>query len=348
MYVTTLPSARSAMMLRRITLLCTLASVFGLLGCGEEAGSTEAASTTVSTSSSSMQQLIDAEVQKATQEATQQATESSSAGASTRLSKVGLTENDIKATEATVMNRAKAVAFFRIAYEQKNTIAIDRLVASDLIQNTPQVQDGAAALKTSLDNYYAANPEAVAKLERVVAQNDLVTLHTSASDTPDGTHRAVMYLLRMENGKIVEQWRVSQQVPENPINDMFSGPRNQPPAVKTQAELESNRQLVVNFYQEVFAGGQLDKLDSYVTESYIQHNPNAESGREALRQFAAAVSGQPVNIVKSAAEGDFVVVYTSSTFQGAPLTTADIFRIENGKLAEHWDVLEQVRWSEGR
>jgi predicted SnoaL-like aldol condensation-catalyzing enzyme len=156
-----------------------------------------------------------------------------------------------------------------------------------------------------------------------------------------------MYLLRIENGKIIEQWRVLQQEPQNPISDMFSGPRNQPPALKTQAELVSYQQLVVNFYQEVFAGGQLDKLDSCVTESCIQHNTSVQSCREALGEFAAAVAGQPVNIVKSAAEGNFVVVYTSSTFQGAPLTTADIFRIENGKLAEHWDVIEALQWTEG-
>lgn len=114
-------------------------------------------------------------------------------------------------------------------------------------------------------------------------------------------------------------------------------------------KLAANKKLVYDFWREVFIGGQVDKVPNYMAEGYIQHNPAVPTGREAFVRFVtsrpkAATPATIPNLVTIRAEGDLVILafkrdlpepadpsktYTSTWF--------DMFRIENGKIAEHWD-----------
>lgn len=112
-----------------------------------------------------------------------------------------------------------------------------------------------------------------------------------------------------------------------------------------------NKKLVYDFWREVVDAGQIDQIDKYVAENYIQHNPNVATGRRALaeqiarnvkRQAAQAQIKAPV--VAIVAEGNLVVVSLVSELpdpadSSKKYTTTwfDMFRIENGKIAEHWD-----------
>lgn len=115
--------------------------------------------------------------------------------------------------------------------------------------------------------------------------------------------------------------------------------------------LAENKRLVYDFWREVFEGGHMELADKYMAASYIQHNPSVPTGRAAFIDFFSRfVKPQPVEpkikapLVAIVAEGDYVVlsfvrelpepadaakVYTTTWF--------DMFRIENGKIAEHWD-----------
>ena len=116
-------------------------------------------------------------------------------------------------------------------------------------------------------------------------------------------------------------------------------------------KLAQNKRLVYDFWREVFEGGHLELADKYMAESYIQHNPNVPTGRAAFVEFFSRfmkpqaiqpqVGAPLVNIV---AEGDFVVLSfvrpagdPKDPEQKATTTWFDMFRIENGKIAEHWD-----------
>ena len=117
------------------------------------------------------------------------------------------------------------------------------------------------------------------------------------------------------------------------------------------ARLAANKRLVYDFWREVLEGGHLDLAPKYMAESYIQHNPNVPTGRAAFIDFfTKATKPKPIEpkikepLVSIVAEGDLVVLsfvreekdpkdatkkYTTTWF--------DMFRIENGKIAEHWD-----------
>ena len=114
-------------------------------------------------------------------------------------------------------------------------------------------------------------------------------------------------------------------------------------------KLAANKKLVYDMYREIVQGGHAELVEKYFTPEYLQHNPNVPSGRAALADFlrgsrpARAIEptiGLPLlNII---AEGDFVLVVNQrpeKDEKGEHYVTAwfDLYRIENGKIAEHWD-----------
>ncbi len=115
--------------------------------------------------------------------------------------------------------------------------------------------------------------------------------------------------------------------------------------------LAANKRLVYDFWREVFEGGHMELADKYLAEGYIQHNPNVATGRAGfVEAFSKWVKPKPIEakvkapLVAIMADGDLVVLsfvreaadpkdaskkYTTTWF--------DMFRIEAGKIAEHWD-----------
>ncbi len=117
------------------------------------------------------------------------------------------------------------------------------------------------------------------------------------------------------------------------------------------ARLAANKRLVYDFWREVFEGGHMEFASKYMTDSYIQHNPDVPTGRAAFVDFFSKVSKPKAiepkikaPLVAIVAEGDLVVlsfvrneVDPKDATKKYTTTWFDMFRIEGGKLAEHWD-----------
>jgi predicted ester cyclase len=123
------------------------------------------------------------------------------------------------------------------------------------------------------------------------------------------------------------------------------------------ADLEANKKLYRDFLETVINKRQPDAADRFVADNLIEHNANiAQAGRKKfLTAVLAGFSDYHGEIQEIVAEGDRLVVRTLWTgtqdgpFLGLPasgnkvrFSTADFFRIENGKLAEHWDVVDSL------
>jgi predicted SnoaL-like aldol condensation-catalyzing enzyme len=115
--------------------------------------------------------------------------------------------------------------------------------------------------------------------------------------------------------------------------------------------LAKNKKLVYDMWREFLEGGHLELAEKYFAEDYMQHNPLAGTGRKALVDFFSKLS-KPKDIadtIKSSvvaivAEGNLVTLsfvreMTDPVDKSKKYTTTwfDMFRIENGKIAEHWD-----------
>lgn len=109
---------------------------------------------------------------------------------------------------------------------------------------------------------------------------------------------------------------------------------------------EKNKEVIRKFYQEFFNDHIVESADKYVREDYIQHNPGVDQGRESLKSaFADKFVSDPdfrLNIQMLIAEKDMVAVYLKNVDpQGnTKCRVVDIYRLEDGMLAEHWDVLQ--------
>ena len=103
----------------------------------------------------------------------------------------------------------------------------------------------------------------------------------------------------------------------------------------------TNKELILKFYEEVFNNKDLSNLDEYMLDSYRQHNPTAPDGKAGFRAFAERfLALDPhMDILKVVAEEDLVVVFFKCTIgaNGTINKVFDMYRIEDGKLAEHWD-----------
>ncbi len=114
-------------------------------------------------------------------------------------------------------------------------------------------------------------------------------------------------------------------------------------------QLEENKKLVYEFWIKVFQTRNVDLAPEYMAEDYIQHNPTVPTGRQPFMDFFGQFVRQPLkeeidNLVYIMAENDMVVLafkreYPDPQNPGETYTTTwfDMFRIEDGKIAEHWD-----------
>lgn len=124
------------------------------------------------------------------------------------------------------------------------------------------------------------------------------------------------------------------------------------------SDVSTNKDVMCRFYDDVFIRHDMSRIDDYMRDDYIQHNGDCPQGRAGFLDFFAtifaAVPDFSYTLKKMVADGDIVVTYSTTTgthtggeWLGQKATgnklsfdVVDIFRFEDGKIAEHWDVAD--------
>lgn len=179
---------------------------------------------------------------------------------------------------------------------------------------------------------------------RVFEDGDLVFAHTEYDFFGP---KIGFDVFRFEGGKIVEHWDNLQEKPSKPNpsgHTMTDGPTQ----VKDLEKTKSNKTLVRSFIDDVLVNGKMHKLGGYFDgDNYLQHNPHIGDGLSGLGKALQAMAEKGVTmkydkIHKVLGEGNFVLVMSEGEFAGKHVAFYDLFRVEDGKVAEHWDTIEAI------
>jgi predicted SnoaL-like aldol condensation-catalyzing enzyme len=120
------------------------------------------------------------------------------------------------------------------------------------------------------------------------------------------------------------------------------------PAVADGPQQEANKKTVVAFYEAAINQKDFEAASKYLGPRYVQHNPNAADGPEGLKAFLGFLKEKFPNakseIKRVFAEGDYVILHVHAVREPGARGNAivDIFKLENGKVVEHWDVVQPI------
>lgn len=210
------------------------------------------------------------------------------------------------------------------------------------IQHNLGVKDGLAGFGELL----AQLPKGSARVNtvRVFQDGDFVFAHTEYEFFGP---KIGFDIFRFENGQIVEHWDNLQETPAQPNpsgHTMTDGPTE----AQDLNQTEANKALVRSFVDDILVNGRLEKLAGYYRgDEYVQHNPQIADGLSGLGAALEAMAKAGVTmkydrIHRVLGEGNFVLVASEGTFAGKPTSFYDLFRVANGKIAEHWDTIETI------
>lgn len=175
---------------------------------------------------------------------------------------------------------------------------------------------------------------------RAFRDGDFVVTHSRAHFM--GADRVAFDIFRFAGGKVVEHWDNLQLAagPNPSGHAMTDGATEVADLDKTAA----NRALVRGFVETVLMGGNFAKLPEYVSAAqYTQHNPHVADGLAGLQAAAPLLAKfRYLSIERVLGQGNFVLVVSHAQFDGQDNAVYDLFRIADGRIVEHWDVLEAI------
>ncbi len=211
-------------------------------------------------------------------------------------------------------------------------------------QHSTGVADGAQGFMDFFKGFLERTNDRDIRVIRTIEDGSFVFVHVY-QDIDNGEAKWITTDMfdTDENDKLIEHWDVISAYKEaNETvsgNDMILGDFE----LKDLDKTEENKALVRSFITDVFQNGNHGAVEKYLsTETYIQHNSNVPNGIGAVRQFLATQDFNYDFIFKVLGQGNHVVTYSKATFNGTELAVFDIFRIEDGKIVEHWDNMEPI------
>jgi predicted SnoaL-like aldol condensation-catalyzing enzyme len=255
-------------------------------------------------------------------------------GQTTRTDRTANVDRGLKAREA-------MLEIFR----KKDQTAVDRYFSEPFVQHDVTVPDGLPGLR-ALAAEVAASPYVDITIYRTLEDGEFVLLHSKYEALPGHAGPMIAFdLFRFRGDKIVEHWGGHE--PETPPNPSGRTQVDGPVDVVDRDKTEVNRTLVRSFKQVITVDLKFDRVGEFIdADHYMQHASKVGDG---VRQMKARVADvvkpgtepvlQPRRYI---ADGNFVLALVEAHAKGGPTSNWDLFRVENGKIVEHWDVLAPV------
>ena len=238
-------------------------------------------------------------------------------------------------------DRKRQVVDFLKAFETGAPEPLGIIDADNYTQHNLSAADGLAGFR-ELTSQMPAGSVKVNTI-RVLQDGDYVVAHSEFEIFGPITG---FDIFRFSKGKIVEHWDNLQKSggPNPSGNTMTDGST----AVTNLNQTAENKALVRRFVDDVLVNERMEKLPGYYHgDHYIQHNPQIANGLsglaaglDAMRRAGITMKYDRIHAVFG--EGNFVLVVSEGEFARKPASFYDLFRVENGKISEHWDTIEAI------
>ncbi|WP_368186694.1 nuclear transport factor 2 family protein [Aestuariibius sp. HNIBRBA575] len=224
--------------------------------------------------------------------------------------------------------------------------AAQQLLAPDYIQHNPVVPTGAAPIIGFIPALQQSG--LTMTTHRVISEGDLVVLHNTFDNAQAfGAPSMVAFdIFRVEDGKVAEHWdNLAPLTAPNPSGRTQTDGATQITDLDATAD---NKALVTGFIQDVLTDGKVDLITNYIsTETYLQHNSQIADGLDGLGVALGAMAEQGISMVYTethivVAEGNFVFAASQGTLGDTPTAFYDLFRVSDGLIVEHWDVVSDI------
>ena len=256
----------------------------------------------------------------------------------------GNSQSNIK-EENKMTNTQKALELIN-AFANGDTEKAASLLAEGYIQHNLAYGTGRDAFVGSVAYLASAPVKTTVNNIRAFEDGDKVFLQTVYNFAGAGEQVAFDIFRFDENGKIAEHWdNLAAKAEPNPSGrTQIDGTME----LKDLDKTEANREVVKNFLYDVMQGNHPEKTPDYFDgDTYIQHNTGIADGLSGLGAALAAMAEQNIQMIYNTvhqvlAQGNFVLAVSEGTFGGAPTSYYDLWRVEDGKIAEHWDVMETI------
>lgn len=265
---------------------------------------------------------------------------------STAQSPAAASSDHANAKPSTMSTKA-TVGTFLGAVLQNDPATMRELANADYIQHNPFIPTGLEPFIQMLP--VLQENGTTAENIRMFQDGQYVFMHNIWRNAkPFGADEMVSFdIIRLdEHGKVAEHWDAMTPL----VAETASG-RTQtdgPTTVEDLDKTEANKALAVSLVEDVLMGKNPNKITDYISaETYHQHNPDIKDGLQGIVEAVEYLTArnnmfQYTKIHKVLGEGNFVLTVSEGQWNNTSNVFYDLFRIENDKVVEHWDVIQPI------
>ena len=223
--------------------------------------------------------------------------------------------------------------------------AVTKYTGDRYTQHSTGVRDGVEGFVEFFEPFIARNPLRDIRIVRVLEDGRHLFVHAYQS-LNDGAAEWITldFFDTDDDDRIVEHWDVIAPYAAETLSGHTSV--DGPTEIRDLEQTDANKALVRAMITDVLMeGGDPHNVDRYISaDHYVQHNPEVADGLDHFRPLVLAADRSLVydEIILLVGHGNFVATLCRARWEGAPYAQADLFRIEDGLIVEHWDAAEPI------